>query len=238
MTPGPAINTASLSLFRFASLPARLWVLGQMGAARLSFMRMPEAGFWKLCGSGTGEGFTPRPNTAVWAILATWPDAATARHAIETAPVYRRWRAHAAESWTILLEPTSSRGQWSGSNPFTPTGTSEGPIVALTRATMRARTFLRFWRRVPDISAVIGTDPNVIFKIGIGEVPLLHQVTFSIWPDAASMAHFARGDGPHGRAIQAVRAEGWFAEELYARFRILDDWGTWGGKSPLNKDAA
>ena len=230
----------SLSLFRFASLPARLWVLGQMGAARVSLWRMPEVGFWKLCGSGTGEGFTPRPNTAVWAILATWPDAATARHCINSAPVFRRWRAHAEESWTILLEPTSARGTWSGVAPFTATTTlNTGPIVALTRATMRARTFLRFWRRVPDISTAIGQDPNVIFKIGIGEVPLLHQVTFSIWPDAASMAHFARGDGPHGRAIHSVRAEGWFSEELYARFRILDDWGTWGGLRPLAiKDAA
>ena len=84
------INTASLSLFRFASLPARLWVLGQMGAARLAFMRMPEVGFYKLCGSGTGEGFTPRPNTAVWAILATWPDAATARDRLQNAAVLQR----------------------------------------------------------------------------------------------------------------------------------------------------
>ena len=212
-----------------------------MGAARLSFMRMPEVGFWKLCGSGTGEGFTPRPNTAVWAILATWPDAETARDRIARAPVFQRWRNHASESWTILLEPTSARGKWSGVEPFTATATTDdnGPIVALTRATMRATTFLRFWRRVPDISAAIGQDPNVIFKIGIGELPLLHQVTFSIWPDAASMAHFARGDGPHGRAIRAVRAEGWFAEELYARFRIVEDWGTWGGIRPLAiKDAA
>ena len=227
-------------MFRFGALPARLWVLGQMGAARLSLARMPEVGFWKLCGSGTGQGFTPKPNTAVWAILATWPDADTARNRIASAPVYRRWQAHATESWTILLEPTSARGLWSGVAPFTPTASpNTGPIVALTRATMRMRTFLRFWRRVPDISAVIGQDPNVIFKIGIGEVPLLHQVTFSIWPDAASMAHFARGNGPHGRAIAAVREEGWFSEELYARFRILDDWGTWDGIRPLDKkDAA
>lgn len=206
-----------------------------MGAARLSFMRMPEVGFWKLCGSGTGEGFTPRPNTAVWAILATWPDPQTARRMIDSAPVYRRWRSHAVESWTILLEPTSARGVWAGVAPFSVVDSApiDGPIVALTRATMRLSTFLRFWRRVPDISAAIGQDPNVIFKIGIGEVPLLHQVTFSIWPDTQTMAHFARGDGPHGRAIAAVRREGWFREELYARFRILDDWGTWGGVSPL-----
>ena len=140
----------------------------------------------------------------------------------------------------MLLEPTSARGKWAGVAPFSPTGAAaDGPIVALTRASMRASRFLRFWQRVPDISAVIGQDPNVIFKIGIGEVPLLHQVTFSIWPDAASMANFARGDGPHGRAIAAVRAENWFSEELYARFRILDEWGSWDGKYPIApKDAA
>lgn len=240
----PAINTVTLSLYRFTSLPDRLWVLGQMGLARLSFLRMPDVGFWKLCGSGTGEGFTPRPNTRVWAILATWPDAPTARKHVANQPVFRRWQARAAESWTILLEPTSARGQWSGQAPFSPPAAQDasapapGPVVALTRATMRASTFLRFWARVPDISTAIGQDANVLFKIGIGEVPLLHQITFSIWPDAASMAHFARGDGPHGRAIQAVRAEGWFSEELYARFRILDDWGTWNGVPPLAQKAA
>lgn len=231
----------SLTLFRFPSLRARIWVLGQMALARLAFRRMPEVGFWKLCGSGTGQGFTPRPNFAVWAILATWPDPATARSRIGSAPVFRRWRAHAAESWTILLEPTSARGVWSGVAPFTASSApvSPGPIVALTRARLRLSTLLRFWGRVPDISAAIGQDPNVLFKIGIGEVPLLHQITFSIWPDAACMAQFARGDSPHGRAIQAVRAQGWFAEELYARFRIVEDWGTWGGHSPLaTKDAA
>jgi spheroidene monooxygenase len=86
---------------------------------------------------------------------------------------------------------------------------------------------------VPGISDVIGTDPNVAFKIGIGEVPLLHQVTFSIWPDTASMAAFARGDGPHGRAIRAVREGNWFAEELYARFQLLGSEGTWQGRDPL-----
>ena len=209
-----------------------------MGAARLSFMAMPDVGFYKLCGSGTGQGFTPRPNRHGWAILAPWPDPETARRNLGQAPIFRRWQAKSSENWTILLSPTSSRGQWSGQNPFTPgpatPGPPEsGPIVALTRATMRLSTFARFWARVPDISAVIGQDPNVIFKIGIGEVPLLHQVTFSIWPDAASMAHFARGDGPHGRVIKSVRAENWFAEELYARFSIVDDWGTWGGQRPL-----
>jgi spheroidene monooxygenase len=240
-----APQTVSLSLFRFAPGLARLWILGQMGAARLDFRRMPEALFWKLCGSGTGEGFTPRPNPAVWAILAVWPDEATARDRVSQAPVYRRWRARATEDWTIFLTPASVRGHWSGVTPFTASGAADGPLAALTRATIRPAKLLKFWGRVPDISNVIGQDPNVVFKIGIGEVPMLHQVTFSIWPDAAAMAHFARGDGPHGQAIRAVRDEGWFREELYARFRILGSDGLWQGRDPIahlmtppTKDAA
>lgn len=205
-----------------------------MGVARLSLGRVPGIGFWKLLGSGTGEGFTPIPNTGVYAILAVWPDADTAQNQTESAPIYRRYLSRASESWTLFLAPTSSRGQWSGHAAFNPQKTSStGPIAALTRASVRPRKALKFWARVPDISAVIGADPNVAFKIGVGEVPLLHQVTFSIWPDADSMAQFARHDGPHARAIAAVRGGDWFREELYARFNITSERGTWGGLSPL-----
>ncbi len=232
MTP-PFTTTVTLTLFRFGSLAARLWVLTQMGLARPEMARMPGVQFWKLCGSGTGEGFTPKPNWGVWAILAAWPDLATARTQVEHAPVYRRWRGRSVEDWTIYLSPASVRGQWSGRQPFAGSGTADGPLAVLTRATLRPRTALKFWHRVPDISQAIGTDTGVAFKIGIGEVPLMHQVTFSVWPDAAAMARFAHADGPHARAIRAVREGGWFREELYARFRILGATGMWGGADPL-----
>jgi len=228
------MQTVSLSLFRFETTVARLWVIGQMGVARIGLARIPDLTFWKLCGSGTGEGFTPRPNWGVWAILTVWPDLATAQARTTSGPLFRRWRAKAAEHWTIHLSPASVRGHWSGCTPFAAADPAlPGPLAAMTRATLRPSRLARFWGRAPDISNVIGADPNVIFKIGIGEVPVLHQVTFSVWPDTATMAQFARGDGPHGRAIRAVRDEGWFNEELYARFRILGTTGTWGGADPL-----
>ena len=241
-------QTVSLSFFRFAGPFARLWALVQMGLARGPMAHTPDIGFWKLCGSGTGQGFTPIPNTAVYAILATWPDHATATARVAGAPVYRRYRAKAAETWSVFLTPTSSRGHWSGVAPFQvsemtpgppiplasgpPIPLASGPLAALTRATIKPRIALQFWRRVPDISAMIGSDPHVAFKIGIGEVPLLHQVTFSIWPDEQAMAGFAR-TGPHADAIRAVRADGWFSEELYARFTVQSCSGTWNGTSPL-----
>ncbi len=224
----------TVSFFRFARWRDRAWALAMMGAARLAMARIPDVGFWKLCGSGTGEGFTPIPNTAVYAILCTWPDADTARARLATSSIFNRYRARADESWTIFLTPTSARGAWSGQQPFDPVAEAvDGPVVALTRATIKPGILHRFWGRVPDISRMIGSDPNVVFKIGIGEVPWLHQVTFSIWPGAAEMAAFARTNGPHAAAIKAVRDGAWFREELYARFAILEDSGTWGGVSPL-----
>lgn len=208
-----------------------------MALARRPLRRDGRLRFVKLCGSGTGEGFTLRPNWSVWAILAVWTDEAAARAAMQDNPVWRAWGARATESWTVFLQSVGGRGSWAGVNPFLPDPGTEspkdGPVAALTRATLRPRYALRFWQRVPGISQVIGADPNVIFKIGIGEVPLLHQVTFSIWPDTQSMAAFARADGPHARAIRAVREGGWFAEELYARFRILGSQGLWEGGDPL-----
>ncbi len=228
-------QVVSLSFFRFQSLSTRLWAFAMMGLARPAVARLPDVGFWKLCGSGSGEGFTPIPNTAVYAILTTWPDLETAETHTADAGIFRRYRSRASESWTVHMGTESVRGEWAQQSPFlvsNPAGI--GPLAVLTRATIKPGILMRFWRRVPNISRVIGKDPHVLFKIGIGEVPWLHQVTFSIWPDAQRMAQFAR-TGHHAEAINAVRREGWFKEELYARFRVLAHHGTWDGASPLKE---
>ncbi|WP_019954350.1 spheroidene monooxygenase [Yoonia vestfoldensis] len=227
----------TLSFFRFAGPLARAWALTMMGGARWPLSRTRDIGFWKLCGSGTGEGFTPVPNTAVYAILATWPDIETARTRTNSG-IFARYISRATEHWTVFLQTQTARGQWSGQEPFAPRATTApGPLAALTRATIKPRILARFWGRVPNISARIGADSNVMFKIGIGEVPMLHQITFSIWPSEAAMAAFAR-TGPHADAIRAVRDEGWFSEELYARFAVHSDAGTWNGTSPLLRSEA
>lgn len=227
-------QVVSITFFRFRGFSARFWALSMMAWARRPLARVPDIGFWKLCGSGKGEGFNPTAWPDTYAILATWPDAATASARTADSAIYRRYQSRAVESWTVFLSPTASRGDWSGQTPFQVQPAATGPLAALTRATLRPRILPRFWGRVPNISAIIGQDPHVAFKIGIGEVPLLQQVTFSIWPSQAAMNNFAR-TGAHAAAIRAVRDEGWFAEELYARFAVLSDRGTWGGTSPLSR---
>lgn len=205
-----------------------------MAFARLAFARLSEVSFWKLCGSGTGEGFTPRPNTAVYSIICVWPDLATADKMMRKTMIFLRYKKISHENWTIFLGTTSVKGKWAGQSPFhAEYRFNGGPIAALTRATIKPSILLKFWNQVPAISHVIGKNEDVIFKIGIGEVPLLHQITFSIWPDSQSMANFARHDGPHARAIKSVRDGLWFKEELYARFNVLATSGSWEGCSHL-----
>lgn len=227
------MQSVTLSLYRFGPLRARLWALTQMATARFALKAVRDIGTVKLCGSGVGEGFTPVPDTSVYAILATWPDHDAARRAMFGAPVFRRYAAMADETMTIFLTPASARGRWDGAAPFTPQDIAlDGPVAALTRATVKLRTAARFWRQEPAISRAIGQDPNVLFKIGIGELPLVRQATFSIWPDTATMAAFARADGPHAAAIREVRDGKLFKEDLYARFRVDAVAGTWGGVAP------
>ena len=107
-------QTITLSFFRFSRWRDRAWALTMMGGARLAMARVPDLSFWKLCGSGTGEGFTPIPNTGVYAILCVWPDTDTAARRIGQTSIFARYRKRAQEHWTVYLSPTSSRGAWSG----------------------------------------------------------------------------------------------------------------------------
>ena len=222
-----AITT--LTLCRFDRPAGRVWAFAQMGLSRLPLRRTRGLTFFKLLGSGGGAGFLPRPNPRVWAILCAWRSRADADAALGHG-VFARWAARADECAHLILGTVSARGAWSGRNPFAAGDHGDGPLAALTRATIRPRALPFFWRRVPTLDRLIGQNPDVRLKVGVGEVPWLHQVTFSVWPDAASMARYARTPGPHSEAIRAVRDGGWFREELYARFRVVAAHGTWEGR--------
>ena len=203
-----------------------------MATARFALPHTPDIGTWKLCGNGHGRGVHPAsPTPPSGRFLATWPDPETARERVASAPVWKRWRAkHAEESWTVFLTPTSARGKWAGVEPPSSPATSPpGPaFAALTRATVkRAGGAALLGPGARHLDRDRRRHRTSLFKIGIGEVPLLHQVTFSIWPSEKAMAAFAR-TGPHGDVIKAVREEGWFKEELYARFAVHSDMGTCG----------
>lgn len=229
------VQATSLSVFRFEGAGPRLWAFGQMGLARGALAAVPDLGFRKLFGTGSGESFRPRPNFGVYAILGTWPSEAVARARLAACEPFRRYRAHAAECFTVYLATVSARGAWDGQAPFAkaPEAGPAEPVAVLTRASIRPAKALAFWRDAPDIDAQTAREPCLLFKLGMGEVPWIRQVTFSIWSDLEAMKGFAYRHPFHRDAARHARQRAWFSEELFARFRVLGAEGSWGGGDPL-----
>jgi len=111
-------------------------------------------------------------------------------------------------------------------------GSGQTPVVVLTRATIRPRHVLAFWRQVPDIARTTRSQDGLDFKIGLGEVPWFHQVTFTVWRDLAAMEAFAF-TGFHRDAILQVQKGDWFSEALFARFHLLHSEGQWSDASAV-----
>lgn len=232
------MSVTTISYFRFQSVSARLWAFAQMGLARRKLAKTTGIGFWKLFGTGVGQGFTPLPNTGLWAILATWPDMDTAQQKIENSSIFKSFHRKSIEDFTVYLQPVSCRGLWDKTVPFEVTDPPDGlpkPLAVLTRATLKPTRALRFWQRAPSVSDTIGDNTDVLFKAGMGEVPGVQQVTFSIWPDLQSMSRFAYRSPAHREAIRTVREDGIFKEELYARFAVLGTQGSWCGADPVSE---
>jgi hypothetical protein len=66
----------------------------------------------------------------------------------------------------------------------------------------------------------LGAD-GLRFSLGLGERPLVRQATLSVWDSLTQMQRFAYHAPGHRTVMQRTRAEGWYAEELFARFRVL-----------------
>ncbi|NDI07061.1 MAG: spheroidene monooxygenase, partial [Rhodobacteraceae bacterium] len=177
-----------------------------------------------------------KPNWGVYAILCVWQDPTNIEKTLKESRVFRRYHEMATESVTIHLETYATRGEWSGQTPFRAKSKRDtGPVAVLTRATLRWNAMLQFWKQSPAISTKIGMNEDVLFKIGLGEVPLRQQLTFSIWPDIKQMSEFAHQSDPHRSAIQKVRQGDWFKEELYARFNITAIDGHWSAFGTTRK---
>jgi quinol monooxygenase YgiN len=230
----PALVTVHLWRLPARRVPA---AVARMGLDRRPLRRAPGLRFFKLLGTGHGETFTPADaNPRRWGLLATWADPAAAA-AFEASPTARRWRRLAEETWRAELRPLSSRGRWAGRTPFGPDGTGpgdgSGAVAAVTRARLSWRRSARFWRAAPRVAADLRDRPGLRLAVGIGEAPVGVAGTFSVWESARALRAFAYGGPPHTDAIRRTAAEGWYVEELFARFAVVAAAGTVDGRDPL-----
>jgi len=207
----------------------------RMATDRPALRRTAGLSFAKLLGTGSGRTFTVRDaDPRHWALLTVWSDEAGAA-AFERGDLVRRWRRTAEEEWTARLRPLATRGRWSRREPFGRPAPQrwDGPVAAVTRARLAPRRAAAFWRAVPPVSADLHEGPGLRFALGIGEAPVGLQGTFSVWDSAADLNAFAYGRPAHAAVVRRTAEEGWYAEELFARFAVLSTAGTVGGRDPL-----
>lgn len=220
-TEAPPVTT--LTVFSFGARE-RMWAFAQMALARPMLRRVPGMRFHKLMGTGRGIGFTLRPDWGRYALLGVWDCEDDARTFLGSSRFVARYRRHASHEWTTVLRTIAAHGAWNGSNPFLPAdaGEPDGRVAVLTRATIRPLRLRAFWRMVMPVSEALARADGLEYSIGIGEVPFVRQATLSIWSDHQAMRRFAYGDPVHGDVIRRTRAEAWYAEDLFARFVVVD----------------
>ena len=131
------------------------------------------------------------------------------------------------------MVPLSSRGRWSGREPFGgPTPRPwDGRVAAVTRARLRTWTTPTFWRAAPPVTRELQASPGLLLAKGIGEAPVGLQGTFSLWESAAALSDFAYRGPRHVDAIRRTGEVGWYVEELFARLGVLEVTGTFAGST-------
>jgi len=226
-----------MSLFQFRGLN-RLWGMRQMAVLPPELKKIDQLQFFKVLGTGAGLGYSSMPNFGQWGLLTVWPTVEHARRFHEESAIMAQYREKSTEGFSVLMRPIRSRGSWSGSAAFLPQPMLEGdyPIAVLTRARLKLRFMVPFWKRVGGVSRSQKEYSGQLFSQGVGELPWIHQATFSIWQSLEAMEQFAYGkNSKHLEAIKITRQLNGFIEELYARFQVIGYKGTVKGRTPLAK---
>lgn len=225
--PPPAV--VALHVWGTTSVPRSLL---RMGMDRGPVRSLAGCSFAKLLGTGSGHTFTMRDaDPHHWALLTCWTDE-DGPVRLERSVPGAAWSAIASEQARFLLRPLSSRGRWSSRRPFgDPSPTRwDGPVASLTRARIKPAQWLRFWRSVPSVAYDANHGGGLLLGLGIGEAPLGLQGTFTVWRDRKVLGDFAYHRSPHALAVQRTAELGWYAEELFSRFALLEASGHYRGQ--------
>ncbi len=211
----------TITFFKYQGLGQKWTALTNMGLLPRRIASTPGLTFFKLMGSGK-DGFSIRPNWGTYCLLAIWEDRSAAEAYFNSA-LFAQQKAQSSSNKTHYLRAFQAHGLWDGQQPFDLIGESapDSPIAVITRATIKTKHLFNFWKDVPQVSQSIMQREGRRFSIGIGELPLIMQATFSIWDSAEQMKAFAYQSKYHKEVVAKTRKLGWYKEEMFVRFEVL-----------------
>ncbi len=234
---------ASFHLVRLPPGPSSaLSALAHLGLDRRALAATPGLHLWRLLGTGRGRSTGVGIDAHRTALFAVWDDELDLEVFLAGSSVARRWRAAAAEVWSVRLRSLGGTGSWRGvdvpghlaaGGGAVDRAAWSGPVAVLTRADVRSSRWRRFHAAGPAVSAEVAAAGGLLAVVGIGEAPIGAQATFSLWESAGAVTAFAYSSPHHVDVVRRTRSEGWYGEELFARFAPFASTGTWDGIDPL-----
>lgn len=217
----------TITFFKFRK--NKRWAFAQMGLAPSKLQQKKGLRFFKLMGTGGGNGFSLWPDFGTYAFLGVWDSQKSADDFLKDNALIQTYYRKSSSIRTLKMLPVKSHGLWSGQNPFTEqkpvTIDSKLPVAVITRATLRPSRLIAFWKSVPSASAAIENAVGVQYFKGIGEWPFVQQATLSLWDSFEAVKKFAYRDQTHAKIIKKTRSQQWYSEDLFARFHVLSDTG-------------
>lgn len=222
-------QVATISFFQYKG-KQKWWAFRQMKIAPPQLDKLQDLQFFKMLGSGGGNGFSILPDFSVYAVLCVWKSYASAKESLRRAQTFCNMQTRASHYLHVYMKATRSKGSWSGKSPFNDCiKYQEGePIAILTRASIAPSKLVSFWKNVPKVSEKLQTyNEGLIFSKGIGELPIIQQATFSIWQSRKKMAEYAYQGKKHQEMIRKTRELQWYTEEMFVEltpFKIEHQW--------------
>lgn len=210
----------TFTVFDFKTLGNKWFAFKQKGIFTLLLGKVHGLVQLKLMGSGASNGFGLKPNFSRYCLLTIWENEAAATAFFAENKNIKAYLSKTSGHQTIYLKNTMSHGSWGGANPFKIGAVHDKsmPVAVITRATIKWKDMLRFWKDVPAVSQNLENHEGLIFAIGVGEMPARFQATFSIWATNEDMLRYAYQTQQHKAMVLKTKQTKWYKEELFARF--------------------
>ena len=96
----------------------RFWAFTQMQRAHAGLQDCKGLQFYKMLGTGSGAGFSLRPDFSTYALLSAWDSEDDKKQAFASSPILQAFFERSATHRIFALRPIHTQGKWSGQSPF------------------------------------------------------------------------------------------------------------------------
>ena len=213
-------QTTLISFFQYTGIKNKWHAFTRMGRSPILQKKINGLTFFKPLGTGSGNGFSIKPDFSTFGFLAVFKSEELAKEFLGT-DVVKEYTKTTVSYSHVLMRTVKSHGEWSKLKPFESSVEYDKtkPLAVITRATIKPKLAYQFWKNVPAVSKSMDKYDELIFSKGIGEFPLLMQATFSLWSSAEAMINYAYKNPKHAEMVKKTRELNWYSEELFARFQ-------------------